>query len=65
MATHSSILAWRSPQIEGPGMAWSLGCKEWDTTEQLILLLYYTKIAYILQTNIETANFAEILDSEI
>ena len=43
MATHSSILAWRSPQIEGPGMAWSLGCKEWDTTEQLILLLHYTK----------------------
>ena len=24
MATHSSILAWRIPRIEGPGRAWSL-----------------------------------------
>ena len=34
MATHSSILAWRSPWTEEePGKLQSMGCKESDTTE--------------------------------
>ena len=36
MATHSSILAWRIPWTEDPGVLYSpWGCKESDTTEQL------------------------------
>ena len=38
MATHSSILAWRIPRTEEPGGLYSpWGCKESDTTEQLLL----------------------------
>ena len=38
MVTHSSILAWRIPWMEEPdGLYSSWGCKESDTTEQLIL----------------------------
>ena len=37
MATHPSILAWRIPQTEEPGVLQSMGCKEPDTTEQLTL----------------------------
>ena len=33
MATHSSILAWRSPWTEDPDGLQSLGCKELDMTE--------------------------------
>ena len=33
MATHSSILAWRSPWTEDPDGLQSLGCKESDMTE--------------------------------
>ena len=33
MATHSSILAWRSPWTEELGGLQSMGCKESDTTE--------------------------------
>ena len=36
MATHSSILAWRSPLTEEPGRLVS-GVAESDTTEQLSL----------------------------
>ena len=39
MATHSGILAWRIPWTEVPGGLWSL--KESDTTEQLILYMYF------------------------
>ena len=35
MATHSSILAWRTPWMEEPGGLQSMGCKELDTTERL------------------------------
>ena len=35
MATHSSILAWRSPWTEDPDGLQSLGCKELDMTERL------------------------------
>ena len=37
MATHSSILAWRIPCIEGPADCSLWGCKELDMTEKLIL----------------------------
>ena len=33
MATHSSILAWRSPRTEEPGELQSIGSQESDTTE--------------------------------
>ena len=33
MATHSSILAWKSPWTEEPGGLQSMGRKESDTTE--------------------------------
>ena len=33
MATHSSILAWRSPWTEEPGGLQSMGSLESDTTE--------------------------------
>ena len=39
MATHSSFLAWRIPWTEEPGGLQSMGHKESDTTERLILLL--------------------------
>ena len=29
MATHSSILAWRTPWTEEPGRLQSVGCKSW------------------------------------
>ena len=37
MATYSSITAWRIPWTEEAGGLQSMGCKEWDTTEQLTL----------------------------
>ena len=37
MATHSSIVAWRSPWTEEPGRLQSMECKELDMTEQLTL----------------------------
>ena len=33
MATHSSILAWRTPKTKDPGGLQSKGSKELDTTE--------------------------------
>ena len=43
MATHLSILAWRSPRTEEPGGLHSpWGRKESDITEQLSLSLRYT-----------------------
>jgi len=33
MATHSSILAWRIPWTEEPGVYSPWGCKKLDTTE--------------------------------
>ena len=58
MVTNSSILAWRSPQIEKPGRLPGAvkssglprvrhsprGCKESDTTEQLTLSLHFHRI---------------------
>ena len=35
MPTHSSILAWRTPQTEEPGRPQSWGCKESDMTQRL------------------------------
>ena len=35
MATHSSILAWKTPWMEEPGRLQSMGHKESDTTERL------------------------------
>ena len=35
MATYSSILAWRIPWTEEPGVLQSLGCKELDMTQRL------------------------------
>ena len=35
MATHSSVLAWRIPRMEGPGGLSLWGYKELDMTKQL------------------------------
>ena len=45
MATHFSILAWRIPWTEEPGGLQTSGCKEMDTSEQLILL-YFTEVLF-------------------
>ena len=29
VAAHSSTLAWRTPQTEGPGRPWSVGSRSW------------------------------------
>ena len=39
VATHSSILAWRTPWMEKPGGLQSMGSQRVDTTEQLISLM--------------------------
>ena len=39
MAIHSSILTWEIPWTEEPGRLRSMGHKELDTTERLLLLL--------------------------
>ena len=39
MAIHSSILTWEIPWTEEPGRFLSMGHKELDTTERLLLLL--------------------------
>ena len=54
MVTHSSILAWRIPWTEDPGRLWSMGSKELDMTETLMLtniILYnaYHVCAKLLQ----------------
>ena len=35
MATHSSIITWRTSRTEEPGGLQSLGLQSWDTTEGL------------------------------
>ena len=48
MATHSSVLAWRTPWTEEPGglnSRW--GHKELDTTEQLTLSLFSLLYLYL------------------
>ena len=47
MATHFSILTWRTPWTEEPSGQQSTGCKISDTIEQLTLSLFTLKI-YIL-----------------
>ena len=47
MATHSTILAWRIPQIEEPGRLQSMGHKESDMTEHA----QASKLATTLQTD--------------
>ena len=47
MATHSSILAWRIPQIEVPGGYSPTDRKESDMSEQLFFLFLLT-MYYIL-----------------
>ena len=42
MVTHSSILAWRIPQTEEPGRLQSMGRKESDVTERLILSHFHS-----------------------
>ena len=41
VATHSSILAWRSPWTEEPGGSQSMGSKELDMTERLTFSLLF------------------------
>ena len=48
MATHSSI-AWRIPWTKEPGGLQSIGCKESDTTEQVIHTHTHTHTHIILK----------------
>ena len=45
MVTHSSILAWRIPWTEEPGVC---GVSELDTTEQLTLHYYTTATSTVV-----------------
>ena len=47
MATHSSILAWRTPWTEEPSGLQSTGCKKSDMIEQLTLSLFSFKNLYL------------------
>ena len=54
MATHSSILAWRTPWTVEPGGLYSpWGCKELDMTERLMLSLFM-HLKRILELNFES-----------
>ena len=44
MATHSSILAWRTPWTEDPSGLWSYGHKELDTNK--VIEYTHTIITY-------------------
>ena len=46
METHSSILAWRIPWTEEPGMLQSWGPKESDTSERLSVTKSYLLVAF-------------------
>ena len=43
MATDSSVLAWKIPWTEEPGELWSMGRKELDMTQQLLLFTFANK----------------------
>ena len=49
MATHSSTLAWRILWTEDPGGQQSMGCREWNTTEQLTLDLEAAQVALVIK----------------
>ena len=46
MGTHFSILGWKSPWPQEPGGLQSMGCKQFDMTERLLLLLSLLFYAY-------------------
>ena len=56
MATHSSILSWRTPWTEEPGGLQSMGLQESDTTQQLNHC-YHTVSAACLNTDPIGINF--------
>ena len=51
MATHSSILAWRSPKDRGAWWATVHGVKESDTTEQLTCFLMLENLSFHVSGN--------------
>ena len=55
MATHSSILAWRTPWTEEPGRLQSMGSQELDTTQQLN---HHLTNVFIPQKKMESAVLA-------
>ena len=52
MATHSSILVWRTPWTEEPGGPW--GCKESDKAEAESWILLSTRVRAHTQTHTHT-----------
>ena len=44
MATHSTVLAWKTPWTEEPGGLHPWGHKELDTAEQLTLSFFFTPL---------------------
>ena len=53
MASHSGILAWRIPWTEKPGGPQSIGHKESNMTEELILSLYFHTLPCVKQITSE------------
>ena len=49
MATHSSILAWKTPWTEEPGGLQCMGHKESDTTERLSTIVPFTHLKCTIQ----------------
>ena len=60
-ATHSSILAWRSPWTEEPGGYRPRGHKEPATTERLTLSLNYGKKVVALNVLYELSHLSHLL----
>ena len=51
MATHSSVLAWKTPWMEEPGRLQSMGSQSWTRLSDFTL----TYVTYILLENNQTA----------
>ena len=50
MATHSRILAWKTPRTEELGRLQSMGCKESDTTEVIVTFTYRAILVFMRRT---------------
>ena len=58
MATHSSILAWKTPWTEEPGGLQSTGLRESDTTQQLNDSSNYSVLEVPSREHVESVNSA-------
>ena len=61
MATHSGILAWRTPWTEEPGGYSPWGCKESDTTE---VDLAHTPVQETQEMQVQSLGQEDLLEEE-